>query len=61
MHTFRTNRTETLPAPAKTPIDAPSDASLVEPAARRAALDAQKRYMDDRFGRDRPMGRRRTA
>ncbi|MBI3517507.1 MAG: hypothetical protein HY060_26035 [Proteobacteria bacterium] len=29
--------------------------------ARRAALDAQKRYMDDRFGRDRPMARNRQT
>ena len=28
------------------------------PAERRAALEAQKRYMDERFGRDRPMGRK---
>jgi hypothetical protein len=29
--------------------------------ARRAALEAQKRYMDARFGRDRVMGRKRDA
>ena len=29
--------------------------------ARRAALEAQRRYMDDRFGRNRAMGRRRPA
>jgi hypothetical protein len=29
--------------------------------ARRAALEAQKRYMDDRFGRDRAIGRKRPA
>jgi hypothetical protein len=31
------------------------------PAERRAAMEAQKRYMDERFGRNRPMGRKPTA
>ncbi len=31
------------------------------PAERRVAMEAQKRYMDERFGRNRPMGRKPAA
>jgi hypothetical protein len=40
---------------------APEAAPAVSPVRRRADLEAQKRYMDDRFGRDRPMNRKPSA
>ena len=33
-------------------------AKATTPAERRVAMEAQKRYMDERFGRDRPTGRK---
>ena len=52
--------------PAARDVAAPSASTTDAPRpgpgqARRAALEAQKQYMDHRFGRDRPAARRRPA
>lgn len=49
-------------APDRAPDHRASDAvPATTPGGRRAALEAQKRYMDERFGRDRSMNRRKPS
>jgi hypothetical protein len=60
--TAHVDKATDLPAPPAASPDAPSDgpaATRIPSRGTRAELEAQqKRYMDDRFGRDRPMSRK---
>lgn len=56
-----TNRTEPPRPPEPDPHQPPARATpAVHASRRRADLEAQKRYMDDRFGPDRPLNRHRN-
>jgi hypothetical protein len=63
--TAHVDKATDLPAPPAASPDTPPDGpatARVPPRGTRAELEAQqKRYMDDRFGRDRPMSRKRPG
>ncbi len=55
MTLFSAKPSPATPMPEREPPERPAPA--LTRSRRRADLEAQKRYMDDRFGRDRPLKR----